>query len=115
MPSRYFATVLRAISIPSSARRATILSSDSGILGRSAAIILRMRACTAVAEKASPPSAAWIAELNSARISITPRSQATNLPAVTRLIVDSCKPSRSATERWVSGRSASGPRSKKPS
>ena len=63
MSSRYFATVRRAISIPSPFRRATILSSDSGPAGRSAWTRPRIRSCTAAAEKASPPETAWIAEL----------------------------------------------------
>ena len=63
MPSRYFATVRRAISIPSSFSSATILSSDSVPSGRSPCTRPRIRSCTAAAENASPPATAWIAEL----------------------------------------------------
>ena len=63
MPSRYFATVRRAISIPAPFSRVTILSSES-VPGRSLACTRpRIRSCTAAAEKASPPETAWIAEL----------------------------------------------------
>ena len=54
--SRYLATVRRAMSMPASRSRSTMVSSDNTSFALSASIKCLMRSRTASAECASPPS-----------------------------------------------------------
>src|SRR5262245_14465243 len=102
--SRYFATVRRAMSIPSPLSRSTILSSDNTSLAGSASIISRIRWRTASDECESPALVAAIAEVKKYLGSNRPRLVAMYLLAVTRLTVDSCVEIASATVLRFSGR-----------
>ena len=115
-PSRYLATVRRAMSMPASRSFWTMASSDStssGALGVDHLLdavahrLGRMRVC----RRASPE----IAAVKKYFISKMPRGVATYLFEVTRETVDSCMPIASATVRRFSGRRCSTPWTRKPS
>ena len=88
--SRYFATVRRAISMPVSRNRSTMVSSERIAAGASASISRLMWWRTASAEWASPPSAEAIEAVKKYFNSKLPRLVAMYLLAVTRDTVDSC-------------------------
>src|SRR5882672_1238152 len=113
--SRYFATVRRAISIPDSRNRSTMVSSERISAGSSASINCLMWWRTASAEWASPPSADAIDAVKKYFNSKLPRLVAMYLLAVTRDTVDSCIWMASATAFKLSGRRCATPWVKKPS
>ena len=99
----------RAISTPSALSARTRSSSESGFCGGSAAISARIRALTACAECVASPSPPPTAVVKKNFISSRPRGVAMNLFAVTRLTVDSCTPTASATAFSVIGLSPATP------
>src|SRR5450631_4899644 len=113
--SRYFATVRRAISMPDSRNRSTMVSSERIRAGSSASISCLMWCRTASAEWASPPSADAIEAVKKYFNSKLPRLVAMYLLAVTRDTVDSCIWIASATALRLSGRKCATPWVKKPS
>src|SRR5664279_110556 len=115
MASRYFATVRRAISMPVSRNRSTMVSSERITAGSSASISCLMWWRTASAEWASPPSAEAIEAVKKYFSSKLPRLVAMYLLAVTRDTVDSCIWIASATALRFKGRRCATPWVKKPS
>ena len=108
MDSRYFATVLRATTMPCCARISEILVSLSGFLEFSELIICLIRALIAVAEHAPPVSVpTWL--LKKYFNSNMPRGVCMNFCVVTRDIVDSCRSRESAISRSTMGRIATAP------
>src|SRR6266853_5567407 len=115
MASRYLATVRRAISMPDSRSRSTMVSSDNTSWALSASIRCLMRSRTASAEWASPPSYDAIDEVKKYFNSKMPRLVAVYLLAVTRETVDSCMLIASGKVFRLSGRRNWTPCAKNPS
>src|SRR5438477_286187 len=85
--SRYFATVRRAMSMPSAPNMVTIRSSDK-TSSCSFPMSSRIRSLTASAECASPPSTAWMDDVKKYFNSNRPRGVAMYLLEVTRESAD---------------------------
>src|SRR5579872_4072718 len=101
--SRYFATVRRAIWMPSRlARSSTICWSDSGLPLSSSSMIFLM-ACLTLSLAMSSSAMRRIEELKKYLSSNSPCGVWTYLLVVTRLMVDSCIPTVSATSLRIIG------------
>ena len=100
--SRYFATVRRAIRIPSRASSSESRASESGWAGSSASTRAWILLFTASDETSSPADDA-MAEWKKNFIGTRPRGVVIHLFETTRETVDSCMPMSSATSRRTSG------------